>query len=730
MAAIHQANSRRLPTHLEIRRHDGQVTLAIRFPEELRGTIEGQLFAQYPDCRVVPLPRDIEKGKALRTWEASLHLQRSLFPIKRYSQFEDALNRVNADPLTALFMAVAGERGPAALDARIEITLRPVSRRVRRRALSCLRRLAGPFFRRHHRLAHLYLDWTLSSCRTFRLFGWLLGRLEREPDHARGSLTTSAARQHDREEDLQAAADKLGRLLFEAHIRLSVTNRSADEHIACAKLRDMAGAFGQFSSPRLASFRFARARRPHACLLSTEEVATLWHPATGTVRAPTMTQVESREMPPPVHLPTHAQDRDLAILGVAAFRERRQRFGIRPEDRRRHVAVVGKTGMGKSTLLRHLIASDIAAGRGAGLIDPHGDLCEAIVAAVPSYRTNDVILFDAGDTAFPLAFNVLSCTRPDQRHLVAEGVVSAFKKLYGTFWGPRMGYFLHSAVLALLEVPGTTLLSLQRFLSERQYRDAIMGKVRDPVVRNVWQQEFAAMPPKFQAEVVAPIQNKIGAFVSNPLLRNIIGQPRSTFDLRKVMDEGKVLLCNLSKGRTGDDASSLLGSFLVTAIQLAAMSRADIPEEQRRDFFLYVDEFQNLATESFATILSEARKYRVPLTLSHQYLAQVEEQTLAAVFGNVGTLIAFQVGAHDAEILAEQLGGDVTTRDLLTVPRYQAYVRLLIDGHPSRPFSLTTLPPPRLYDRDRPGIIRRTSRQRYARPEARVQTEIALSLRS
>jgi hypothetical protein len=232
------------------------------------------------------------------------------------------------------------------------------------------------------------------------------------------------------------------------------------------------------------------------------------------------------------------------------------------------------------------------------------------------------------------------------------------------------------------------------------------------------------MAPKFQAEVVAPIQNKIGAFASNPLLRNIIGQARSTVGLRRVMDEGKVLLCNLSKGRTGDDASSLLGSFLVTAIQLAAMSRADVPEEQRRDFFLYVDEFQNLATESFATILSEARKYRVSLTLSHQYLAQVEEQTLAAVFGNVGTLIVFQVGAQDAELLAEQLGGDLTPKDLLTLPRYQAYVRLLIEGHPSRPFSLRTLPPPDQHDLNRPNIIRRTSRHRYSQPAKRVEQEI------
>ena len=306
-----------------------------------------------------------------------------------------------------------------------------------------------------------------------------------------------------------------------------------------------------------------------------------------------------------------------------------------------------------------------------------------------------------------------------------SGVIGAFKKVWGDFFGPRMEHIFRNALLALIEVPGTTLLSVLRILSEQHYRDNVVRQVKDRAVRNFWEREFGSWNARLQAEYVAPIQNKVGAFISNPILRNIIGQARSTIDVRKIMDEGKVLLINLSKGRIGDDASSLLGSFLVTAIQLAAMSRAELPEEDRRDFYLSVDEFQNYATASFADILSEARKYRLNLTLAHQYLEQVPEEILAAVFGNVGTAVVFQVGAKDAEILAEQLGGGLTAQDLMQLDRYNSYVRLLIDGHPSRPFSLKTLPPPSLQDERRPVNIRRYTRYRYARPAERVEREIA-----
>jgi hypothetical protein len=573
-----------------------------------------------------------------------------------------------------------------------------------------------------------------------RIVAWLLGRCGRpaEAGSHGDALSTSSTHLHDREDELQAASDKIGRLLFEANIRVIVSGPSEAETDAHNKLREIAGTFGQFSSPRLASFHLTRIRRHRATsrrfhhrpfLLSTEELATLWHPPTLTVRAPTMAIVESREMEPPVTLPVASANPDLAILGVTQFRSARRKFGILPDDRRRHVAVLGKTGMGKSTLLQNLIVSDIHADRGVGVIDPHGDLVDSLVARVPKHRTNDVILFDAGDRDSPLSFNLLACRNVEERSLVVSGIVSAFKKLYGDSWGPRMEHILRNALLALLEVPGTSLLSLLRMLSEAPYRESLLKQVADPVVNAFWKREFAAMHPKLQVEAIAPIQNKVGHFVSSPLLRNIVGQSQSRLDLRRVMDEGKILVVNLSKGRIGEDASTLLGAFLVSNIQIAAMGRSKTPEADRRDFYLYVDEFQNFATDSFATILSEARKYRLNLTIANQYLAQMEEQTADAVFGNVGTLLAFQVGAKDAEIIAEQLGGDVTPQDLMRLPRYAAYARLLINGMPSYPFSMRTLPskmPAR--DPNRSEIIRRYSRQRYARPVRQVEAEIQHAL--
>lgn len=738
LAAIHQGNTARLPIALEYGIYRGSVTLFCRFPDELQPIVASQLYAHYPDARIKTVP---EGGGPLLAghycWSAELTLSPTIFPIKRYSQFDDALNRLTADPLTAILTALATD-ATSPLSSHIAIAIRPARRRFYRRAQRCLKRLASPFFRAHHRLAHLYLHLALSPHVPVRVLGWFLGRLGKRHEASAQSdpLHTSASHAHEREQDVQAASDKLGRHLFEATIRLTVAGPEDLADTATRKLRQLASAFGVFHAPGLASFHLSRIGRGQprrspasAFLLSNEELATLWHPATLTVRAPTMTPVLSREFEPPVDLPTVATHPQLTVLGSATFRGRETPFGILPDDRLRHIAILGKTGMGKSTLLQRLLTSDIASGQGVALIDPHGDLIEAILPAIPSHRSNDVILFDAGDTTHPIAFNVLACSRPEQRALIASGVVSAFYKLYGESWGPRLEYILHNALLALLEIPGSTLVSILQLLGDAAYRKDIVRRLADPVVRNYWEHEFAAMPPKLQAEAIAPIQNKVGAFVSSPLLRNLVGQAKSSVDFRSVLDTGKVLLVNVSKGRIGDDASALLGSLLVTSLQLAAMSRADIPEHERRHFYLYVDEFQNFATDSFATILSEARKYRLALTIANQYLAQMEEATAAAVFGNVGTLVTFQLGAQDTELIAAQLAGDVQPTDLIALPRYQALVRLLIDGMPSRPFSMRTLPPiTRQLDPKRAASIRRYCRQRYGRPAAQVQADIHRAL--
>ena len=732
LSAIHQANPHHLPIWLELIQHRENVSLAVRFPPELRAVVEAQLYAQYPDASIEPI--DDARLSSDHVWTAELSLFPDLFPIRRFREFEDAQSRVLSDPLASLVTTLTQAR-PGGLTARIELQLRPAKHHRRHRADRCLRMLARPYFRIHHHLAHLYRSQALSPWRPVRMVAWTWSHaLVPEETSSNPNLTLSATHAHEREDDLQAAADKLAHHLFETQIRLIVCGPADKADAAERKLREMAGAFGLFSASSRGSFRVSAIRSGKALppwsgrepsLLSTEELATLWHPPTATVRTPTMATVESREFEPPTILPQLLDHPELATLGVTAFRGQKKRFGIRPDDRLRHLAILGKTGMGKSTLLYNLLTTDIAAGRGVCLIDPHGDLAESLLSAVPRHRTNDVVLFDAGDREYPLAFNPLSCRDADRRPLVAAGVLSAFKKLYSDSWGPRLEHILRNALLALLEVPGTSLVSVLSLLSDAKFRQRITAMVSDPVVKAFWEREFASMHPKLQVEAIAPIQNKVGAFVSSPLLRNIVGQSVNRLDLRKVMDEGQVLIVNLSKGRIGEDASTLLGSLLVTSLQIAAMGRADIPEEQRREFHIYVDEFQNFATDSFATILSEARKYRLSLTLANQYLAQMNEQTESALFGNVGTLLAFQVGARDAEVIAEQLGGEVTPQDLMTLPRYQAYARLLIDGQPSRPFSMRTLAPQTTKnDHKRAEIIRRFSRQRYARPAATVESEI------
>ena len=735
LAAIHQANPDRLPVEFSFGLLQRTVVLFCRFPPELAAVVTSQLSAYYPTATISQIPDGTTTPpNEFQTWSTELRLHPDLFPIRRYSQFDDVLNRNVSDPLTGVFAALTPHT-QGRFQTSIVITARPAKVGRIRKARKMIRRLAGPFFRSHPRLARWYASTCTSHRAQLRMFSGVLGLLSKASGHliAVPSLTTSPARTHDREEDLQAAADKLGRHLFEAHIHLVVSAAPKDAARAKLQLRQMAGALGQFTVPRMAKFRASPARQGSPCnentgrgfLLSCEELATLWHPATATVRAPAMRVTESRELEPPVTLPLGSTERDIAVLGHVKFRSRKDIFGIRADDRRRHLAVIGKTGMGKTTLLQQLIVSDMQAGRGLALVDPHGDLADALLENVPNSRTNEVIVFDAGDRDFPLAFNPLACPKVDQRPLVASGIVSAFKKLYGESWGPRLEHILRNAILALLEVPGTSLLSLQRMLADAPYRRAITARLADPVIRAFWQEEFAGWKPQYRAEAIAPVQNKLGQFLSQPILRAIVGQTRSTLDLRQVLDEGRILIVNLSKGRVGEDGTTLLGSLLVTSIQLAAMSRADVPEKSRRDFFLYVDEFQNFATESFATILSEARKYRLNLTLANQYLAQMDEATLDAVFGNVGSLLVFQIGARDAEILTEQLGGDVTPPDLMALPRYRAYARLLIDGMPSRPFSIETLPPAAVRERSiRAAIVRRTSRHRYARSADQVEKEI------
>ncbi len=416
---------------------------------------------------------------------------------------------------------------------------------------------------------------------------------------------------------------------------------------------------------------------------------------------------------------------EISLFGKTKFRHTEKIFGIKPDDRRRHMYVVGKTGMGKTNLIQNMAIQDIHAGRGVAIIDPHGELAEECLKAVPSHRIGDVIYFNPSDREFSVGFNLLDCRDPEMRDLVASGVVGVFQKLWASSWGVRLENTLRHAVLSLLEYSDATLLGVLRMLVDEKYRDKIIDNEKDPVVRMFWLKQFREYAPRFRVEVVESVQNKVSQFLANSLMRNILSQPRSAFDLRETMDSRKILIANLAKGKIGDDNSALLGAMLVSKMQMAAMARADTPEEKRHDFYLYVDEFQNFATQSFATILSEARKYRLNLVMAHQYIAQLDEDLQNAVFGNVGTLITFRVGPMDTAVLGKMFTPTFSEMDLMNLAKYHIYVKLTIDGVASDPFSAVTLEPPAARNsKNTLEKIIRTSRERYGTRRQVVEEKI------
>lgn len=419
------------------------------------------------------------------------------------------------------------------------------------------------------------------------------------------------------------------------------------------------------------------------------------------------------------------RDDKIVTFAKTNFRNQHTNFGIKQIDRRRHMYLIGKTGMGKSTVMENMLIQDIINGQGVALIDPHGDFAEKILDFIPNERVNDVIYFNPADMEYPIAFNVMEVVDREHKHLIASGLVGVFKKLWADSWGPRLEYLLRNAILALLDYPESTLLGVMRILSDKSYRKKVIAKIQDPVVKAFWVEEFSKYPQQFQVEAVAPIQNKVGQFLSTALIRNVVGQVKSTFDLRDVMDNQKILIMNLSKGRIGEDSSALLGAMMITKIQLAAMSRIDTPEEERKDFYTYVDEFQNFATDSFASILSEARKYRLDLIIGHQYIEQLEDLVRAAVFGNVGTIMCFRVGSADAEFLATEFSPYFVEEDLVNLTKFDVYMKLMIDGVASNPFSATTLPPlgEAHLTKNKQKVID-VSRERYAKPREVVEDKI------
>lgn len=422
---------------------------------------------------------------------------------------------------------------------------------------------------------------------------------------------------------------------------------------------------------------------------------------------------------------TQLPDNEVVLFGKTEFRGAVTNFGIKLDDRRRHMYVIGKSGMGKSELLKNLAVQDINDGRGLCFMDPHGDIINDLLDYIPPERIKDVIYVNPADMQYPIAFNVLEQVSFDQRHLVADGLMAVFKKIWVDQWSARMEYILNYTILALLEAKDSTLLGINRMLAEKDYRKSVVDQVQDPEVKAFWTQEFAKYNDKYAQEATAAIQNKIGQFVSNSLIRNIVGQTSTSFNMRQAMDQRKIILVDLSKGRIGEDASRLLGAMLITKVQLAAMSRVDIPRHERADFTLIVDEFQNYATASFANILSEARKFNLSLIVAHQYVKQLDEAVANAIFGNVGTIISFRIGAEDAELLEKEFMPEFTAQDLVNLGFRNIYLKLMIDGVTSHAFSAMTMDTlPRPEQSSRTEVVE-YSRSMYAHPRPEVEEAIA-----
>jgi len=464
------------------------------------------------------------------------------------------------------------------------------------------------------------------------------------------------------------------------------------------------------------NFRFI----PQRHYFNLEELATIYHfPSEKLAKIKNISWAHKFLGEPPESLPVVAnvkpeEKKDVNFYARTEYKNQLAVYGVKKSDRRKHIYIVGKTGTGKSTLIANMVINDFRNKEGVAIIDPHGDLIEILLDYIPSFRLNDVVYLDPSDTKHPFYLNVLEVNNKEQMELVVSGIVAIFQKLYSYSWGPRLEYILRNVLMTLAVRPGSTLVDVPFMLSDDNFRAKVVERYADPVMRNFWINEFDKMHPRLKSEAISPILNKVGQFVSSPMIRHIIGHPHSTINLEEFMNQGKIVLVNLSQGKLGEDNATLLGAMLITKIQLAAMNRVYMKEEERRDFYLYVDEFQNFATKSFVKILSEARKYRLNLIVANQYIGQLEEDVVKAIFGNIGTLISFLVGAQDAYHLAREFGKIYSEEDLVKIGNYEIINKISIDNLTSMPFYAQTLPLPNCRTQNREKAIH-LSKERYTK---------------
>ncbi|MGI8419971.1 MAG: type IV secretory system conjugative DNA transfer family protein [Candidatus Levyibacteriota bacterium] len=678
---------RGVPFSLELAVIDQSIHFFVTIPTEYRSFLESQLISQYPKSLVSPvkdyLPEVFAHEDTLSIGQMKL-LHGSIYPLKSYKEFHEI------DPFSSLLGLLS--KSQLGDKVALQILLLPVGKSWQRKGYNMAK--------------HKSSD----------------------------ALGKETANPYAKVIEQKIALDG-----FKVAIRLAVNAESKTRswHL----IQQIAHSFAGLNNPSgnglgfRRTFLWQRKRLLTAMqhrsryfmpqqILNVEELATLYHfPSVKLARIHNISWYKSIFSDPPEDLPiaerlTPEEKGQVNFFARTEFKNKMTTFGIKESDRRRHMYIIGKTGTGKSTLITNLAVNDIRNNKGVCIVDPHGDLCETILDYIPSYRINDVIYLDPSDLDYAFLLNPLEVTDSYQMELVVSGIVGIFHKIYGTSWGPRLEYILRNTLFTLTHMPNATLLMVPELLTNDAFRQKVLTHVTDPVLKSYWTGEFAQMPDRLKNESISPILNKVGQFISSRFIRNILQNPRSTINLENIMDEGKILLLNLSQGKLGEDNAALLGAMIITKIQLAAMNRVSVNEQNRRDFYLYVDEFQNFATSSFIKILSEARKYRLNLILANQYISQIPLDVRGAIFGNAGTMFSFLVGAEDAAFMAREFKERFKEEDILSLPNYQGIVKLAIDSVTQEPFLCTTLPLPRDITHNRQKVIT-NSRMRYMKKVAK-----------
>ncbi|MDO4979053.1 MAG: type IV secretion system DNA-binding domain-containing protein [Candidatus Saccharibacteria bacterium] len=706
----------------EIASHGGQIQFYVWVPKELQNFVEGQIYAQYPTVQIHVCDSDYVDNRKNHTVTLATELGLTMpepLPIKTFTDFE-------VDPLAGITGTLAKLDPDHSEELWIQILTRPVADSWHQDSDKWIARIKSG-----KKSINLFgIDWT-----------WLItsiGALWTPPTGGTTSEVKVELSERAKSQ-VSAAEEKATKLGYQVKIRLAYLG---DDSInAKLNMQALVGTFKQYNSTSLNGFQQiasstdpkgldsykARQFSDSGFILNISELASVYHLPHTSVETPNIVWATSKTAEPPAKLPLitgTSNDMNISAFGLTNFRGINHQFGMLRRDRSRHVYIIGQTGAGKSGLLELFALSDTFYNQGYCIIDPHGDFAIDNLRFVPKSRIEDVVYFNPADTQYPVAFNPLELSDATRKPNVCSEVIGVLKRMFGDSWGPRLEHILRYTLLALLDRPETTLLDISRMLTDKDFRKETLDYCTDVTVLQFWKHEFGQWNEKQVNESIAPVLNKVGAFTANPIIRNIIGQPHSSFNVRKIMDEGKILVVNLSKGLIGEDNAGILGAFLVTKIQLAAMSRSDIPNvEDRRPFYLYVDEFQNFATDSFAVILSEARKYGLNLTVANQYIAQMTDQVRDAVFGNVGTTISFRVSADDAPILSKQFEPTFEAADLLQMNNRNFVISMIIAGEKVPAFSATSLNIPETPEDNFEAIVA-SSRAKYSRNRADVENEI------